>query len=358
MEIVDTTTQSLIIENIISESEQYLIIVSPYLQINKRLMPKFDDCFARNTKTLILYRENKLKPFELDWFLSYKNVTMLPVKNLHAKCYINEKTALITSMNLYEYSQINNHEIGIKLSFESNSDSRNKLLKLINLILKTDYPKRNLSYFTDYSKFFTLGKVYAEFVGDYEFTTTEPCDPYIYISNTAKSLFQFENNDYKQDGTTLLRVTKLNENQFYTLKNELIKNARKINYPLDIEQFDQLDFIRAWYNYLSKSYGDIEFSLESRNILASNFPIKNINFSINYGFASFDLKDYEPSYLKRVRESKFYDLAVSLKEYQFFWNFNRIHLYPGSKRKFNNLKEKIEYCGNGIQKIIQELKEI
>jgi phosphatidylserine/phosphatidylglycerophosphate/cardiolipin synthase-like enzyme len=35
--------------------------------------------------------------------------------NLHAKCYLNENTAIITSMNLYRHSQENNWEMGIKI---------------------------------------------------------------------------------------------------------------------------------------------------------------------------------------------------------------------------------------------------
>ena len=31
----------------------------------------------------------------------------------HLKCYLNEKEAIITSMNLYDFSQVNNNEMGI-----------------------------------------------------------------------------------------------------------------------------------------------------------------------------------------------------------------------------------------------------
>ena len=40
------------------------------------------------------------------------------LKNLHAKCYLNEKEALLTSMNLHEFSQENNAEMGILVSKE------------------------------------------------------------------------------------------------------------------------------------------------------------------------------------------------------------------------------------------------
>lgn len=37
-------------------------------------------------------------------------------KNLHAKCYLNEETCIITSLNLYEFSQVNNNEMGVLLT--------------------------------------------------------------------------------------------------------------------------------------------------------------------------------------------------------------------------------------------------
>ena len=40
------------------------------------------------------------------------------MSDLHAKCYMNENEALVTSMNLYEYSQVNNYEMGISVSRE------------------------------------------------------------------------------------------------------------------------------------------------------------------------------------------------------------------------------------------------
>lgn len=43
-------------------------------------------------------------------------------KNLHAKCYLNENEAIITSMNLYEFSQMNNNEMGIHLTKSGNPE--------------------------------------------------------------------------------------------------------------------------------------------------------------------------------------------------------------------------------------------
>ena len=35
------------------------------------------------------------------------------IADLHAKCYLNEELCIITSLNLYEFSQINNNEMGV-----------------------------------------------------------------------------------------------------------------------------------------------------------------------------------------------------------------------------------------------------
>lgn len=43
-------------------------------------------------------------------------------KNLHAKCYLNEESCIITSLNLYEFSQINNNEMGVFLSRQADAE--------------------------------------------------------------------------------------------------------------------------------------------------------------------------------------------------------------------------------------------
>jgi hypothetical protein len=45
-------------------------------------------------------------------------------KNLHAKCYLNEKKMIISSMNLYEFSQQNNKEMGILIERANEADSQ------------------------------------------------------------------------------------------------------------------------------------------------------------------------------------------------------------------------------------------
>ena len=57
--------------------------------------------------------KSDLHPDEIKWMQKLEYVRVSFCKNLHAKCYINESTCIISSLNLYEFSQVNNNEMGI-----------------------------------------------------------------------------------------------------------------------------------------------------------------------------------------------------------------------------------------------------
>ena len=54
-----------------------------------------------------------MHPDEIKWMQKLDFIRLSFCKNLHAKCYLNESECIISSLNLYEFSQINNNEMGI-----------------------------------------------------------------------------------------------------------------------------------------------------------------------------------------------------------------------------------------------------
>ena len=70
-----------------------------------------------------------MRDFEKDKFQSFQNINIYFLANLHAKCYLNENTALITSMNLYGYSEENNREMGIEINKSENYGLYEDILK-------------------------------------------------------------------------------------------------------------------------------------------------------------------------------------------------------------------------------------
>lgn len=233
MQILETTAQSYEIEKIFTDSDDFTVVVSPFLKINNRLKSKISDCYGRNVNNIILYRQNELTKVERDW-MGTQNVTLLPIKNLHAKCYLNEKTALITSMNLYDYSQINNHEIGVKLTLLRDKEEISRLIDFIHSIIKTDHPSFDFSYIStakSIGRNYTMGKLYTELVSKYDFPNKFSGEDgiYRYICNVALSLHNFSPDSYYFDKSALLRSAPLDNDIYEMLKKELIKVGNRKN---------------------------------------------------------------------------------------------------------------------------------
>ena len=104
------------LENLIKNAEVSLFLVSPYLKFNPRIKQLLDEQNRLRRDIRIIYGKVDLQLDENKWLKSMDFIKVLFCNNLHAKCYINEKEAIITSMNLYDFSQQNNTEMGIYVS--------------------------------------------------------------------------------------------------------------------------------------------------------------------------------------------------------------------------------------------------
>jgi phosphatidylserine/phosphatidylglycerophosphate/cardiolipin synthase-like enzyme len=117
---LDTTGVSYHLQQLINKANEKLVIISPYLKINDRIKQSLEDKNRMKIDTRVVYGKNDLQPEENNWLKSMTSIRSSFCKDLHAKCYLNENEAIITSMNLYEFSQVNNNEMGIHV--EKSSD--------------------------------------------------------------------------------------------------------------------------------------------------------------------------------------------------------------------------------------------
>lgn len=121
VEFLDTNAISSELSKMILDSKERLYLVSPYLQMSDKIKILIQQTEKLSLKIDIklLYRSEKdseLNDNDMDFLLKkLDNANIYYLDNLHAKCYLNENTAIITSMNLYRHSQENNWEMGIKI---------------------------------------------------------------------------------------------------------------------------------------------------------------------------------------------------------------------------------------------------
>lgn len=71
----------------------------------------------------VVYRVNKLQPEETNWLGKQIGVRTSLCKTLHAKCYLNENEAIITSMNLSVFTgQQQERDGGFHVTKEKNQN--------------------------------------------------------------------------------------------------------------------------------------------------------------------------------------------------------------------------------------------
>jgi hypothetical protein len=112
------------LEKIISDANNFLILISPYFDISYIFLQRLMDADKKNVKMSIVHGKNELNPEEITKLRKLKNYSLWYYKDLHAKCYLNESSMIITSMNLYKYSESNNREMGILIKKDDATDKK------------------------------------------------------------------------------------------------------------------------------------------------------------------------------------------------------------------------------------------
>jgi phosphatidylserine/phosphatidylglycerophosphate/cardiolipin synthase-like enzyme len=119
---LNTSATNYFLEELIKATRERLIIISPFLKFNDRIRELLQDKDRMKIDVRIVYGKSELAPHEINWLRSLPFVRTSFCQNLHAKCYLNERSAIITSMNLYDFSQVNNNEMGVFVDREQEPD--------------------------------------------------------------------------------------------------------------------------------------------------------------------------------------------------------------------------------------------
>jgi len=130
------------LEDLIKKADERLYIVSPYLKLSK----DFRDLLTyRNTNrkdTKIIFGKQELNPEQMTFLQGLRFVYLFFSEDLHAKCYINDTKMIVTSMNFYDFSMMNNKEMGILIDKAVSEDTQvyNDAWTEIDFIEKTSKP--------------------------------------------------------------------------------------------------------------------------------------------------------------------------------------------------------------------------
>lgn len=110
---LNTSATNYFLEELIKGAKDRLILISPFLKLNDRIKELLADKNRLKIDVRIVYGKSELEPEEINWLKELTYIRTSFCKNLHAKCYMNEEFCIIASLNLYEFSQVNNNEMGV-----------------------------------------------------------------------------------------------------------------------------------------------------------------------------------------------------------------------------------------------------
>ncbi|HEL8023577.1 TPA: phospholipase D family protein [Escherichia coli] len=136
MKILNTTGISFYLENIISSAKTHLYLISPYLKFAPRIKELIEHKTCTGTVVHIVFGKKELNQDIYTWLTGLSGIHLSFCENLHAKCYASENMAIISSLNLYDFSQINNYELGVLLSLDDGecfSDCMNEVNHILRV---------------------------------------------------------------------------------------------------------------------------------------------------------------------------------------------------------------------------------
>lgn len=182
--------------DIIWNAKKYIILISPFIKLDKHIKDVLEKVQSRHDISLYIVfgknEEYKYKSFneeDLSFFKTFKNITILYNKDLHAKHYCNESEGLITSLNLYGYSMVNNIEYGVYFMktplnpidrlFEETEKFTDKLLFVDSEVIylkKPQYSKKLLGLKKVYQQSKVVFDITDDVFNSYHYNSKKLCE--------------------------------------------------------------------------------------------------------------------------------------------------------------------------------------
>ncbi|MCM5530303.1 phospholipase D-like domain-containing protein [Parasegetibacter sp. NRK P23] len=261
---------------LIKDAKDKIILVSPYLKVNSQIQErlKTKSKIWTLSEIVIIYGKSELKKTELEWIKEIEDLKVIEKNNLHAKCYLNEEKAIICSMNLYDYSQQHNIEMGILISRKEDPEAYQTLIEEINNIKVNGVRKKfdSLNIVEDPSKIARLSSLETNtsFVKGLESKQIE-LTPYqklkfqllkewrLYQSREEKASAFLVLTD--EEIKTIVSNEKLDSNQLYNIlpKKKAIKYGDEIFKQLKYaEEYTIGKVVNIWYQDNTNSYDRVK----------------------------------------------------------------------------------------------------
>ncbi|UAB80959.1 phospholipase D family protein [Marixanthomonas sp. SCSIO 43207] len=285
---------------LIATSEKELVLVVPYIKISKPIFKALKKADKNGVAITIVYRENKLSNVQKEKILELNKLNLLHHPNIHCKCYYNGTLLIIGSMNLYEYSEENNREMGVLFYNEYFESPENSF--------QLDYDDPEVFYDTIF----------------------ELCD--IVKSGTLERV----NSYYKTNGfeIDILKTNKELTEENCRLLNNYFLNKKFI--PLKVSDYDYTCYCENYYDNIHIVFEYMRIKIE------------------------FDLSTAQRKELYEIWDAG--KDEINFDGYKYYWNYFKsdLLLYSNNRKEAEEMskQERIKHFKKGIDLIIKKYRKL
>jgi phosphatidylserine/phosphatidylglycerophosphate/cardiolipin synthase-like enzyme len=204
------------------QNDKKLIIISPFISISEDLIK----ILSSSDGIIYLFCRENDKINNLKQKL--KNVRFYFNNNLHAKIYSSENNTIITSLNLYEYSQINNYEIGLMFNNNDFSELYNQLKSELKILFKESHCNENVfgeNEIYKHGNWYNMKYLYRDLMEKCNLNWIKDYPEDFYYKKLCNEILKkykalFNDADYYKDRSALIRQTMITTEMYdYVMNN-------------------------------------------------------------------------------------------------------------------------------------------
>lgn len=123
------------IVEVVRKAKSQVVLISPYIKIADQLLERLKHMDNKGITTVVVCRGKDLTAEVKGDLRQLRHLELRFDENLHAKCFFNEESMVITSLNLLEHSQQHNREMGVLLTLKDDPDVFNEALEEAKFIV-------------------------------------------------------------------------------------------------------------------------------------------------------------------------------------------------------------------------------
>lgn len=128
------------IEGIINNAQKSVVLITPFVRIPASLFQNLMTRDKEGVRITLIYGKKDLENAVIDQLRQLKNVKVYFLDNLHAKCYFNEQCMVITSLNLFDFSEQNNREMGVLVTRQADGEFFKEAVREANMMISLAKP--------------------------------------------------------------------------------------------------------------------------------------------------------------------------------------------------------------------------